>query len=288
MTNKPKSQHFVPICYLKEFTDPNTPKGYEPYVWKITKDGKIKKPKAPINICNSKHIYTFGKDDYRLETEYLQRIDNDYANILKNKIKLLKPLSDKEHYKLCVYVASMLLRTIRFKKDIENNLKKAIEICKNNDELIKELILIKKDVHKISILKEIPLIAKIFNNMKIAFVHVKSNDSYFITSDDPLNMFNPSLNFQKLKSPGLLQRDVEVTLPITPKIMLCMTWANMRGYIKIDKDMAEEINRQTRHTCDEYFISHLKKVRIEWLLRYPISLSFVLRWLFYNIKNLCK
>ena len=43
----PRDQHFVPRCYLSEFTDPNTPEGQEPYVWVFDKDGNNPKRRLP-------------------------------------------------------------------------------------------------------------------------------------------------------------------------------------------------------------------------------------------------
>ena len=42
-----ESQHYIPQFYLREFTDPETPNGYEPYVWVYEHESKRWKKKSP-------------------------------------------------------------------------------------------------------------------------------------------------------------------------------------------------------------------------------------------------
>ena len=55
-----KKQHYVPQFYLREFLDPNTPPGQEPYVWVFSKDGKKKQRRAPKNILWSAALLFFA------------------------------------------------------------------------------------------------------------------------------------------------------------------------------------------------------------------------------------
>jgi len=65
-----KKQHYVPQFYLREFLDPNTPLGQDPYVWVFAKDGKKKQRRAPKNILWKTELYTLdveGAKRYELE-----------------------------------------------------------------------------------------------------------------------------------------------------------------------------------------------------------------------------
>ena len=56
--SKPKNQHIIPQCYLKQFVDSKTPSDQEPYVWIFDKENKKGKKKAPKNILSKSDFYT--------------------------------------------------------------------------------------------------------------------------------------------------------------------------------------------------------------------------------------
>jgi hypothetical protein len=112
--------------------------------------------------------------------------------------------------------------------------------------------------------------------MNLAFLCAEKG-SRFITSDDPCNLFNPDLQWQKLYGPGLAQRNIEVTLPLSPEIMLCMTWSNLRGYIKWEEKRVDESNRLIVGHCYKYFISHGPKTKLVWFSNYPWNLAFIIK-----------
>jgi len=47
-----KRQHFVPQAYLKAWCDPDVPAGQEPYGWRFSKDGEVRR-KAPDALRRS-------------------------------------------------------------------------------------------------------------------------------------------------------------------------------------------------------------------------------------------
>ena len=95
-----KKQHYVPQFYLRQFVDPNTPAGQEPYVWILSKNGKTKSRRAPKNILWETDLYTFfdttGTKHQELERT-LSQIESDFAGTVQRKIKSHLPLSDQEH-----------------------------------------------------------------------------------------------------------------------------------------------------------------------------------------------
>src|SRR2546426_11068638 len=118
----PKRHHYVPQCYLREFVDPKTPPGYEPYVWIFSKDGKKKEKRAPKNTFNQTDLYTVeirGQKNYAIETS-LAQLEGRYAEIVRQKIKNHLPLTEQEHVVLCAFVAAMMQRTLRVKVKLES------------------------------------------------------------------------------------------------------------------------------------------------------------------------
>jgi hypothetical protein len=116
--SEPKRQHIIPKCYLKQFVDPHTPTGQEPYVWIFDRGSKKGKKRAPRNILTETDLYTFsGKDgtkNYSLENS-LAQIESDYASLFEQKIGQHLPLHAREHLVLCAFVAGMLQRTLKQK-----------------------------------------------------------------------------------------------------------------------------------------------------------------------------
>jgi hypothetical protein len=124
-----KKQHYVPQCYLREFVDPRTPSGQEPYVWAFSKDGKVKEKRPPKNLFRETDLYTLnihGTKDYRIERS-LSALEGEYAGVVRNKIKRHLPLSEEEHITVCAFVVAMMQRTLRQRDNIDSFHDKLIE-----------------------------------------------------------------------------------------------------------------------------------------------------------------
>lgn len=282
-----KKQHTVPQCYLREFIDPKRPEGYEPFIWVFDKDGKNRRKKAPKNVLTSNNPYTIeveGKTrDYSIEKS-LSSIEHDYAILFRQKIKKQLPLSEDEHISLCIFIATMLQRTGRQKDNLEHFLDELISHSEKiaaqhgiKSRTVESLKTYRRGAHKFNILEMLPEVTQILLNMSLAFLMVRKSKSRFITSDDPCTLFNPKIQGQRLMGPGLGQKEVELTMPLSPEIALCLSWSNFRGYIETGKRRIEELNRMTRAHCYKLFISCSSRKKFRWFLKYPLSLIFVIK-----------
>jgi hypothetical protein len=285
----PKDQHFVPRCYLSEFTDPNIPTGHEPYVWVFDKNGKNARKKAPKNVFTETHLYTFefnGDKDFSIE-QSLSAIESKYAYIFQHKIKQKKPLSESEHAYLCAFVAAQLQRTLSFKKNQENFIQQIIDHGTQmsmahgviDSPQIRKWQEYKKDIHKFQLMEGIPFLANILMQMSMAFLCSKDpSKHWFITSDDPCVLFNPDLQWQRFYGPGFGQQNVQLTLALSPEITVMFTWANYRGYSYVTGTNVEHmLNRMTRAHADKQFISRSAKKRWIWFSRVPLDPFFLLK-----------
>lgn len=54
--------------------------------------------------------------------------------------------------------------------------------------------------------------------MSLSFLCSDRTGSRFITSDDPVTLFNPDLQWQRFYGPGLAQRNIQVTMSVSPNI----------------------------------------------------------------------
>jgi len=283
----PKNQHIIPQCYLKQFLDPNTPKGHEPYVWIFKREEKIGEKKAPKNILAEKDFYTLktklGEKDYIIE-KTLSQLEGEYAKIFDKKIKNKIPLNDYEHIIFCAFVAAMLQRTLKQKENIEGILDQLIskteEIEKAHGLNPKKSLELKKEkenAHKITVAQMIPYITEILLKMNLAFLCNDKKVS-FITSDAPAYLFNSRLQWQNFYGPGLVQKHVEITIPLSPEVVAIFSWINnLRGYLQIDKDRVHELNRMIFGHSHKCFIANSSKITRKWFRRYPLDPIFILK-----------
>lgn len=299
--NKPTKQHYVPQCYLREFVDPNTPSEQEPYVWIFDKGKRKGRKKAPSNLFTETDLYTLklksGEKNYAIE-ETLSKLEGKYAEIFRSKIKNHLPLNEEEHIYLCAFVSVMLQRTLRHRDNMEHFfgelIRHAEAIEQQHNLEPKESERLKKyrqDTHKLGVLQTLPDITELLMKMSIAFL-IAPKGVKFLTSDDPCNLFNPDLQWQKFYGPGLGQKNVQVTLPLSPEILLCMSWSNLRGYIKWDKSWSDEANRMIVGKCYKYYISNSPRIKWRWMRRFPLDFFFILKIIrhqfdmfLYRIKN---
>lgn len=285
--NEPKNQHTIPQCYLKQFVDPNTPKGYEPYVWIFDRERKKSKKKSPKNILAKTDFYTlktkFGEKDYIIEKS-LSQIESEYAKVFDKKIKNKIPLNDYEHLILCAFVAAMLQRTLKQKENIERFLDQIIKTTedmeKDHDIPSKKSLEIreeKENAYKTSVIQAIPHITEILLKMNLAFFCSNKSVS-FITSDAPCFLFNPQLQWQNFYGPGLMQKDVEVRMPLSPEISVSFSWLNnLRGYLQANTDLIHELNRMVFGHCHKNFIANSEKIKRRWFRRFPLNPIFIIR-----------
>jgi hypothetical protein len=113
--------------------------------------------------------------------------------------------------------------------------------------------------------------------MNLAFICSGKKGS-FITSDAPCFLFNSRLQWQRFHGPGFGQKDVEVRMPLSPKISVEFSWANnLRGYLGIGEDLVHEHNRMILGHSHEYFIANSSKAKRRWFRRFPLDPIFIWR-----------
>jgi hypothetical protein len=288
--SRPKNQHIIPRCYLKQFVDPHTPAGQEPYVWIFERNERRGKKRAPKNILAETDFYTL-KGDYTIE-KTLAQIESDYSVIFEKKISKRVPLSAEEHILFCAFVAAMLQRTKKQRENIEGfvdqivekvaDLEKAHEMPPKTSEEWKAQ---KENAHKLSVMAVTPEITKILFQMNLAFLSSNGRASY-ITSDAPAFLFNSALQFQSFYGPGLKQQHVEVHMPLSPVISACFSWINnLRGYVEVGQDTVHESNRMVHGYSHHYFIANSPKLKRRWFRRFPLDPIFLSRYLKHKVEE---
>jgi hypothetical protein len=94
------------------------------------------------------------------------------------------------------------------------------------------------------------------------------------------------------KTAGFGQKNVQLTLPLSPEITAIFSWANFRGYSWLTGDEVENLNRMTRGHADKEFISPYPVKKWIWFRRLPIDPGFFIKflkskfkWMAHDVKN---
>src|SRR5271156_433353 len=276
MVEKTK-QHTIPKCYLKAWCDPRTPPGQHPYIWRISRDGSEKKKKSPEKSFTSTDRYTIklpsGERDLIIENT-LGGIENDFVNELV-RIRRRQQLNLHDKARLCLFVAAMHTRTIAMGEHWREQNKRLHETvvaleqahgAKPTTSLQTAELVEKAHQHIIAtgIEIEVPLLLQMHMT-----VLVTDNELGFITSDNPCVWFNPNLHkFPPFyRSPGLAQRDIEVTLPLSPRYLILISHRASPLYVDVDENAVDEANRTTRFHCAEEFVSWKGETQPYWFER---------------------
>lgn len=212
-----KNQHFVPRCYLREFTYESENKAINVY----NIDRKKCIPKAPVkNQCSSDYFY--GKDE-KLESA-IQFVEGNYATTLRDIINGPHNLSERQEVVLKRFWLLQYLRT-------EAASKRSVEMTNGITE-VAGITGIKGEEFNLGIKEAVQMSMKtyaenmyIIDDLKICLISNKT-DFPFVTSDDPAVLSNRwHLNDwrTKFRSFGLGTSGDLLFLPLTPKI-ICVAY----------------------------------------------------------------
>ncbi len=282
-----ESQHYIPQFYLREFTDPETPNGYEPYVWKYEHESKKWKKKSPKNIASKPDFYSFidreGKRRDEIE-KGLSIIEGKTASIYRDKICTRQCLTNQEKATIAEFIILMVTRVPSFHNIVDSSTSemaiRMMEMYKTRPDAVKKFKEeYERDIgkklpddfdeswldpsrYKISATKSFLLqmmvslseIAKIIFTMSWTFLHT-TEKAWFITSDSPFKMRNPQSN-SPWYGHGFMYQGIEVTIPLSKQICLLATWKKgLWPHIDVPQLVVEELNHDRIEASDKFIIS---------------------------------
>jgi len=293
MTNsEPRNQHYVPRCLLDLFSIEKN-RHDQPLLWVISKNGKNKRKSITEEIFAKNNIYTKvvgSKKIFGIE-KTLGNIEGDFATLYRDKVSKRLPLSDVEHLNLCAFVATLMQRTLRFKKNIESFYDQRIALIKSSGmeppmvaQAVAKLEIEKKDAHKEGLMGSFPAITQLLVQTNVAFFCAEKSGTNFIISDDPCQLFNSRLQWQKCFGPGLKQEDTEVYLPLSKDTLLLLSWSNYRGYFPLNSHEVNDRNRMTRAYAHKEIATSMYHMKLVWRSPLPLSYSFFLKFLFMQLR----
>ena len=269
-----KKQHIIPECYLRAWCDPITPRGHQPFIWKISKTGVWVTKRSPEKSFRETDKYTIrlpnGKRNLLIE-DTLGEIETNFIRVLP-KVRKSQKLSASDRAHLCVFAAAMHSRTksmgIHWTKQM-NHLHEVVldmEQAPNvRPGLSQQTARMVELAHQQVIANSLEFEPPLLFQMEMAIL-MTDDVNGFITSDRPCVWFNPSLyKFPPIyRHPGLAQREIEVTLPLTPQHMLFISHTKCPEYVELSPTLLDDSNRLTRFYCSEEFVSWKGAVLAHW------------------------
>lgn len=275
----------MPKGYLKAWCDPSTPKQYTPYVWIFSKDGNTVKNRAPRNLFHENNFYTIkradGERDLTLE-HGLSELEDQFCASRDKKLKFRQSITAEKHIILCAFIAAMGARTkimqahqqeqwLGALEKMEKMRKWARTATPEEKKMMagpprsgeqKRQSLNYNEVKKVaekpiqhlllpSIFKETPLLCKI----DFAILETDAKPG-FITSDNPCVWSDPEAYKRPpfYRTPGLMYESIEITLPISPQQAILLNRKGFNGYITVNENAVDMLNRITRFNAYEHFI----------------------------------
>lgn len=271
--------HYLPRFYLKEFTDPATPAGYQPYVWVRTPDQRWRK-RGPANVAEKSGYYSFvdeeGVERQEIEKMFAQ-IESIAASIYRDPVSRERPLSFQHRWEFATFVAIL---QARIPVTIEHLQEHLAEVARRTLAIVQEVH--RDDPAKWEAYKErlkrragvdlgdmpvdaldparykitasriaalgftlasIGEIGYLIAQMGWEFL-VSRSGSYFITSDYPVGVVEP---VSLTPSPGLTMRFVEITVPLSRTLALLCGWKAPGGtrWRLASENAIEQVNLRT-------------------------------------------
>ena len=279
-----KRHHYIPIFYLKGFVDPYN----EPFLWQYEKGCKDIKKVTAENIAWRKYYYSFtnieGKQD---SFEDVLAVLEGAASLIFKKIKNYEILNDQERGDFSYFLATMLTRVPRLREHFEsyarNYMKQFGQYAGSNKNILESIIknyekdtgqkipVSTKDLQDFLVkgnydinfgesfslepMTYIKNIANIFFRMKWVFFEALDNFK-FITSDNPIAFWDPSQSPSSFLGVGLLNKNIEVTFPISKDFMFLGSWKfESKNYIKANNNTVKDINYRTVLSAARFIFS---------------------------------
>ena len=275
MTKK-RRHHYLPVFYLKGFVDPHN----EPYIWLYEKGNPDVKKATARHIAVKKDYYSFatpeGNKDSETFENVLARIEGGVAPVF-GKIRNHKKLDGQEKRLFSLFLAFIMVRVPNFRENIEKMLgemaKKMNMILANNSRNFRAMIeKFERDTGKkigmpveefrkfvaegqydiratpqfgLGMAAEMAIsLAPIFFEMNWTFLET-TGDHKFVTSDNPVSYIDPAHDPKSFYGVGLLNKDIEVTFPISRDLMLLGMRKNFKGDKIVTNEIVRDRNRRT-------------------------------------------
>jgi hypothetical protein len=253
--------HYLPVCYLRAFVDPECPTTYEPYLWVVDLDEETIRRRSPENTAALTDYYAVGDGPNRHDVEtYLSVVESQTAPVLAKILGDYAVVEPSDKRVLSYFAALQLVRVPQFRDRIEefitgvgqkmnallmrsreayeDAVRKAFPGRVFSAQEMDELYARARDTESYRItanpaaalghaLNVVPKVAELLDRMSWVVME-PAGTANFWTSDNPLYYINPDSN-HPIFGHALGAKGVEVNLPIGPRRCILMAWSEITG-----------------------------------------------------------
>jgi len=270
--SEPKKHHFLPQFYLRGFSINSREQ-----IWQIEKTQHPESRKVAIKdaACET-HYHTIDADpknkDRRTIEEYLSGIEGKQAELI-NTITGHGGIQSYQKRRLAEFIMIMRFRVPAYKTYIEQTLG---ELVRNSTRLmfrmdkfpppppqVEELIKEKDDdifdveisnwmilVRMLNIALD-PKFVQIIERMNLS-LYKTPEGLEFVACDSPVAIFDPNYKKKKPYGVGLLNRDIDLTFPLTKRYLVLASWKAGEGTCEAAEYQINEFNRRTVIMAKKY------------------------------------
>lgn len=268
-------------------------------MWIFPKDERTGRKKSPEKILRETDMYTVRTDegdrDLTLE-QGLSRIEKGFSKLRRNKIGKRLPLSEHEHLNLCMFAASMVVRTKAHAEHTSGQWARVLELGEKMQRAMENATPEQRarmastssshganegdrmSMEEVRKMVEQPIqetlvamnaeIAKWLLTMPSLIVETSTTPG-FITSDAPSVWYDPAnyANPRPRWAGGLMSPTIEITLPLSPTHLLYFSRKHVFPGIYLPVPglgLVDSLNARTRAFAHEFFVANKPETRAEW------------------------
>lgn len=275
----PKKHHFLPQFYLEGFKiTPQKSKYAQICVIPKKKTPKSFTPSIKDTGCQSDYhtvdIDASSKDRKSLEAAFAE-LEGWLASEIKGVIEK-NSISSKGKQALTFFISTMRLRVPSYKRYIEKLLQENVEHLTRVElrkgrlpkppKVLQDFIkehgddIFKANISNWMILLQMvrtaidPHLLSIIEKMNFSLFKAPSKEQ-FITCDSPVALYIPNYEARSPYGVGFSDREIEVSIPLTKKILLFASWHQKEDYQIVSPEDVIEFNRRTIIMSDKFIYS---------------------------------
>lgn len=287
-------QHYVPEMHLKRFVGTQPPG----HVWTYDAIKEEVRSSIPKETGFQRHFYSVQKEDGTMDTriesflsEFETRAGPVYENLLNGELPENQQKAHFSEFLALSYSRTPTMRRINgelygrsmqsiayayganpsaFDKFVEDYEKKEGKLLdkQEKEKLRQSLIDPSAYIQQVSKEKTLDAIgladklAPMFYNMD--WTLLIPSHGFFITSDNPLlRQIHYSAYHPIYGDGGFANKTARVTFPLSPKLMLLLTWKkNSSQIINVNRNFVDQINAARSSHSERYLYAHIKHKNI--------------------------
>jgi hypothetical protein len=293
-----RGQHHIPATYLSAWCDRDKKPKESPFVWRFALDGTLIARKSPENLFKETDFYTIPMPDgsRNLDLEHgLAELEGNFA-IIRKKLANHEILNDgRDLVMLLAFTVAMFFRTKTqrdFQRrqwsrlfDLADSMRKQFADGRTVPPYLRAPVdadatpvdfeaLEEMTKRPLQMLLPIAMEAclPIMFSMDIAIVETEADRPGFITSDNPCAWHDPEAITRPpgLRNASLVDKNIEITMPISPRQMLLLNRKGKAGYCTTSATTVDEWNWQRVSWAGEQVIANTSEKRACWFEERPL------------------